>query len=769
MRFNSSIKNIALFGKITGSLVFIGPVAWLHLDLDKVRITIAPQEGTQVWAVLSIDSIFETYNIQSAAPNNAINLELPLDQLNRALKSAYGATSASLRLTKKDNIPLLALTIVRNSLSNPTPAGTFNGNDHAGPQDSSMGFGHMGRDIETIVTQEVPVRVLAASSVDGIIEPQCPEPHAHILLPSLVQIKGISDRFTRIAARPSAEGRTSLSSVGPRLELSANMHGSLRLRVTTDALSISSVWTDLSNPDLDPSQVAGGEEGIRNHPSTRMREIGDDGTEAGWATVRIDGREWSKVLSFLEARIVGLCVWRVVGFVHEQVLVLYVYLPTNDMDDNEESVLTAGAPHVVFQAACLIFFDVVLYELLLGLRRFAIEGAAVARGAISADLSLSSDEAPLWTSPHFPIARPVLKAVFTLPLGLRQSSATMVKIKGIDIRVKCNGQFLTEYDDDAGQDDAAHDGPLVKYIEAIPGAKFSVLATLSSEFGYYSANSVAASFQVDNHDRQQFLVGRYPFGVSVEVSSQQYLCKQSSLYKEADLAFGTVVLVDGEDSGQTFSRSQINNLGRISVSFRRSWAIRRWSVSRMAAREIDGPELPEKLLKGQAVTNVLKMVNERTIAQPTFNWQSSPIHGYYGREFQVHIYYRSRRALQTLGCIPRDVSPPILVEEEPAQAAGVERRPEVSGTRNPKSEEGNEEEASRLRARIEELEKADELTRLRARVAELESRQSSPVKPEPGNLLPVKRERPEEGRGGGSPKRRRSQQSPPAFVDLTDD
>ncbi len=163
-----------------------------------------------------------------------------------------------------------------------------------------MGFGGVGRDIETIVTQEVPVRVLAASSVEGIIEPRCREPDVHIVLPSLVQIKGISDRFTRIAAgtRSATGGGPSLSNIGPRLELSANMHGSLRLRITTDALSISSVWTDLSNPDLDPSQVAGGEEGIRNHPSTRMREIGtEDGNEAGWATVRIDGREWSKVLS----------------------------------------------------------------------------------------------------------------------------------------------------------------------------------------------------------------------------------------------------------------------------------------------------------------------------------------------------------------------------------------------------------------------------------------------------------------------------------------
>ena len=231
-----------------------------------------------------------------------------MEQLNRALRSAYGASSASLRLTQKDSVPLLALTIVRNTISNAPPTGAGEGVYHSsdGPdtasRQASVTLGAC-RDLETIVTQNVPVRVLSQAHVEGIHEPRCRDPDVHIMLPSLVQIKSISDRFTRIASggRSSTTGlTTSLAGLGPRLELSANMHGSLRLRITTDALSISSLWTDLTNPDLDPTLVEGGEEGIRNHPSTRMRQMvdgGDDGTEAGWATVRIDGRDWSKVLS----------------------------------------------------------------------------------------------------------------------------------------------------------------------------------------------------------------------------------------------------------------------------------------------------------------------------------------------------------------------------------------------------------------------------------------------------------------------------------------
>lgn len=64
-------------------------------------------------------------------------------------------------------------------------------------------------------------------------------------------------------------------------------------------MNISSVWTGLANPVLDPSQVAGGEEGIAAHPSTRMRALGDaDGRgEEGWASVRVEGKDWGKVLS----------------------------------------------------------------------------------------------------------------------------------------------------------------------------------------------------------------------------------------------------------------------------------------------------------------------------------------------------------------------------------------------------------------------------------------------------------------------------------------
>lgn len=153
---------------------------------------------------------------------------------------------------------------------------------------------HHGNSRDTTVVQDIAVRVLAPTAVEGIHEPQCREPDVHIMLPPLLQLKAISERFTKLGVSAVAKVGSGISSAAAsRLVLAANMHGELRLGITTDSLKIESRWTGLANPDLDPEIIQGGEEGIRQHPSTRMREaMGDE----GWATVRVEGRDWGRVL-----------------------------------------------------------------------------------------------------------------------------------------------------------------------------------------------------------------------------------------------------------------------------------------------------------------------------------------------------------------------------------------------------------------------------------------------------------------------------------------
>lgn len=366
MRFRASIQNIHTFTKFTASLASLGHIAWIRLDEKDVRFTVIPESGTQVWSVLSPETIFETYTIQSAAENNTINLEVPLAPLQRALKSAQSAIAASIRLTKKDNVPLLSLTITTQTMNSsaPLPNGQTNSSQYGangfeGTEESENFFDGK-QDRETVITQDVPVRVLAPASVDGLHEPRCREPDVHITLPNLMQLKAISDRFTRLATTSKTSRGLNNSSSGSRLELSANMHGCLRLALNTDAMRINSLWTGLENPELDPSQVADGQAGLANHPSTRMKALGDSSgqSEEGWATVRVDGKDWGRVLS------VGRLGGRVIAcFVDEHALILYVFL-NNDDPSGGESVLTVRRVECDMRSGFVLTADLVLHLIL---------------------------------------------------------------------------------------------------------------------------------------------------------------------------------------------------------------------------------------------------------------------------------------------------------------------------------------------------------------------------------------------------------------------
>jgi HUS1 checkpoint protein len=308
--------------------------------------------------------IFDNYHIQSAEANNTINLELPLGPLQRALKSAVGSSYASLRLTKRDGIPMLSMTIhtmTKDSAKDSRRGGNggggggranhFNNNNTQDidpfddPYDSfaqeSLEL-TMKREREKIITQDIPVRVLHPDTVETIMQPKVREPEVHIQLPPLLQLKAISDRFTKLATTTTtsapSRGAGSSGSQNPKLTLSANMHGSLRLRLATDTLDITSVWNGLENPELDPSQLA---MPLDEHPSTVFREAGPE----KWATVRVDGKDWSRVLSVgrLEGRVIAC-------FADDHALILYVYVPHVD-DVGAEDVVT-----VSFHPPSLFYF-----------------------------------------------------------------------------------------------------------------------------------------------------------------------------------------------------------------------------------------------------------------------------------------------------------------------------------------------------------------------------------------------------------------------------
>ncbi|KAI2012642.1 Checkpoint protein hus1 [Ophidiomyces ophidiicola] len=295
MRFRSQLTNIGTFTKFTASLSSLGKLCWVQLEKELVRFTVIPDQGSQVWAHLPIDAIFDFYSMSAAA--NVINLEVPIAALHRALKSAGDASSSSLRLTKKGAQPLLSLTVVTSSwISDKNALGVSA--DQSSDPTRQEGIQIESRERETLVTQEVPVRILHPTVVETLHEPRCRDPDVNIVLPSLIQLKSISERFNKLAMdtmRTSTTGLVGGVSSNPKLELSANKHGSLKLGISTDSLRVSSLWTGLANPEIDTTLH--GQE--IEAPSERMRALGGENgqNEEGWASVRIDGKDWGRVLS----------------------------------------------------------------------------------------------------------------------------------------------------------------------------------------------------------------------------------------------------------------------------------------------------------------------------------------------------------------------------------------------------------------------------------------------------------------------------------------
>lgn len=163
----------------------------------------------------------------------------------------------------------------------------------------------------TLVTQEIPVRVLPPAAVENIHEPKAPDANVHIYLPPLQQLRALTDRMNKLSS-------LSLSSEHAfKLTLAANMAGEFRMGVKGSEVAVESRWQNLENPvliDADPS-----------HPNT-MRD------KTRWEEVRVDGREWAKVL-----KVAPLAKRVVACWCQGRALVLYVFLA--DEGEEDETVL----------------------------------------------------------------------------------------------------------------------------------------------------------------------------------------------------------------------------------------------------------------------------------------------------------------------------------------------------------------------------------------------------------------------------------------------
>ncbi|KNC83082.1 hypothetical protein SARC_04642 [Sphaeroforma arctica JP610] len=211
MRFKATIRadsQVQRFTRFITTISRINKDATLRMAPGKLYFILVASDvsdgSVRVWAEVEAETIFDSFQIESRHPNNEILMEIGLENLQRALRSASASNDVVFRLTGDGGQPALTLTIKLES-----------------------------RTAERTVIQNVPVALLSHELTANYCEPDLPQPDINICLPSLKILSTIIDR---------------MKTLDKYVVLSANNEGELRLQIEADAVSVCTSVTECEIP-----------------------------------------------------------------------------------------------------------------------------------------------------------------------------------------------------------------------------------------------------------------------------------------------------------------------------------------------------------------------------------------------------------------------------------------------------------------------------------------------------------------------------------------
>ncbi|KAM0796727.1 hypothetical protein BDR22DRAFT_500816 [Usnea florida] len=261
----------------------------------------------------------------------------------------------------------------------------------------------------------------------------------------------------------------------------------------------------------------------------------------------------------------------------------------------------------------------------------------------------------------------------------------MRPFKGLSVEIATQGGPLMLHND---PDDDPSNDPYTRqrYVEAVTGATFKVKVSLDKSFRLPCRGpdeAVHIKIYYDGQKRGWYqdltcatIVKRWSKGEPAEqtFSHISKFCKETQQWKQGATTFGALDMKETVHS--QISLSDVQNLGRIQVIVERvDCSLRR--TPRRSTKEKDEPvtEVPEKVLKGNAITNTVRVTDELPGLEPPMSlYDHTPIPGDYGRPLTFNILYRSRNTLQMLGCIPRTPSPEPQITRLISPATNREQR-----------------------------------------------------------------------------------------------
>ncbi|MCJ1399038.1 hypothetical protein MMC11_002240 [Xylographa trunciseda] len=288
----------------------------------------------------------------------------------------------------------------------------------------------------------------------------------------------------------------------------------------------------------------------------------------------------------------------------------------------------------------------------------------------------------------------------------------MAILKGMWASIAVDGKSLVEYDEDASEtsDTLGSSNTIVKYVEATSGAHFKI------EFGWNlpdpeGCEGLCHYVNLDGKNMDS-AVSHFKYDASKSYLDSVRACVSGQWTREK-FRFAEIVSDDGQSGSMRSSEaSDIAGIGKIVLSVCRIKNIQESTTAptrfNLQARSTVPAKIPEKALKGRALSHKTSLdPPEKTAAIRTYivdyvDKRDSP---YVNFEFR----YRSRRALQIEGIIPRSPSP-VPLEDRPVESLTREEALELLARRNAQNKPETKGEGSvRPRVKRERDAEVDEI------------------------------------------------------------
>lgn len=213
MRFHARVIDTQRLTLLVASLIKMNKRATLCFSPKEVQLVMSRtvSDAFQIWTGIKTHVLLDEVRLDTIQENNTIAMEVSLDLLLKALKSAYHASDVFLRLLKRFDRTYLQISIeVKNQK-------------------------------RMKLTQDVPVSILRVAEVQALVEPHLPDPEVFVSLPDSRKLCSIVD---------------GLKTLHSKLRIKISSKGELTLTIETETASCATFYTGLQRPLLEP---AGGE------------------------------------------------------------------------------------------------------------------------------------------------------------------------------------------------------------------------------------------------------------------------------------------------------------------------------------------------------------------------------------------------------------------------------------------------------------------------------------------------------------------------------